>query len=117
MIETTLARIADALERLAVRIEEQAGIEPPAPPQKVADLIGGTPKEEGAKASASKVEQPEPEAKAQPTELTLDALRKSLAPLDPAQGRALLEQFGVKKVSELQPEQYMDVLKAAKGAK
>ena len=110
MIETTLARIADALERLAVRMEEQAGVEPPAPPQKAADLI------DPPQAKAEPAPEPEVE-KPVPTEITLDALRKSLAPLDPTAGRALLEQFGVRKVSELQPEQYMDVLKAAKAAK
>lgn len=108
MIETTFSRIADALERIAVLMEKDGAPAPAVKPTKKAApevVEAPTPKEV------------EPKTGPQPTEITLDALRKSLAPLDPTAGRALLEQFGVKKVSELQPEQYMDVLKAAKAAK
>ena len=109
MIETTFSRIADALERLVVLMEKDGAPAPVAKPaKKAAPEVVETPEV---------VEAPTPEPKVQPTEITLDALRKSLAPLDPTAGRALLEKFGVKKVSELQPEQYMDVLKAAKAAK
>ena len=118
MIETQFGRIADALERLVVLMEKDVGAER-SPPETVVELLEPAPKpaKKAPRKEPEVVEEPAPEPKPQPTELTLDALRKSLAPLDPAAGRALLEQFGVRKVSELQPEQYMDVLKAAKAAK
>ncbi len=109
MIETTFSRIADALERLVVLMEKDGA---PAP---VAKTTKKEVEPKGVEVPTPKEVEPEP--KAQPTEITLDALRKSLAPLDPTAGRALLEKFGVRKVSELQPEQYMEVLKAAKAAK
>lgn len=95
MIETHIERIADALERLVAHFESDAPT-----------FIDG----------ADEAAQPEtePAPKAPPTDLTLDALRKGLAPLAPAQGRALLEKFGVRKVSELKPDQYQDVLSAAR---
>ena len=115
MIETQFGRIADALERLVVLMEHPATT---VEPTRLVDPAKTTKKEvelKGVEVPTPKEVEPEP--KPQPTEITLDALRKSLAPLDPTAGRALLEQFGVKKVSELQPEQYLDVLKAAKAAK
>jgi len=99
MIEKDLGRIADALEQIVARFS--------APPPQAAPVVEPTPEPE-----------PEPvKEDPKPTELTLDALRKSLAPLDPAAGRALLGKFGVKKVSELKPEQYMEVLTAAREAR
>ena len=98
MIEKDLGRIADALEQIVARFS--------APAPQAAPVVEPTPEPE-----------PEPVKEAKPTELTLDALRKSLAPLDPAAGRALLGKFGVKKVSELKPEQYMEVLTAAREAR
>ena len=111
MIESTLGRIADALEAIATRMESGTAPADREPPQATKDDV------ETKRVEVPTPEEVAPEPKVQPTEITLDALRKSLAPLDPTAGRALLEKFGVKKVSELQPEQYMDVLKAAKAAK
>lgn len=89
MIEDTLARIADALERIAASaVPAAAPVEKPAKAKKA---------------------EPAPEPA-----LTLDELRKSLNGITPEQARALLAQFEVKKLSELQPEQYADVLQAAK---
>ena len=92
MIEKDLGRIADALEQLVARFQGVPVVDAPVedPP---------TPKAKPAQAP--------------PVALTLDALRKGLAPIDPEQGRALLGQFGVKKLSEIQPEQYAAVLAAA----
>jgi len=115
MIETQFGRIADALERLVVLMEHTNTTVEPTRLEKTAQSTDKPAEPESVKAPTPKEVEPAP--KAQPTEITLDALRKSLAPLDPTAGRALLEKFGVRKVSELQPEQYMEVLKAAKAAK
>lgn len=112
MIESTVGRIADALERIAARLENQAPVEH-TPPTKAVDLLD-PPKAKPAKAAKLAAVEAEPAAPA--PELTLDVLRKHLAPLDPAAGRALLQQFQVAKVSELQPEQYADVLAAVRVA-
>lgn len=109
MIEAALERIADALEEM-LRLQKGDLPQPaPQPAPQAEAVVEPRPKAKKAKPA------PEPEVvKPEPApELTLDQLRKSLAPIDPGQGRALLGQFGVKKLSDLDPAQYAEVLAAA----
>lgn len=60
---------------------------------------------------------PEPEHKAEPEEeITIDTLRRHLAPLGPQKGKALLAKYGATKLSEVNPDQYADLLSEAQAA-
>lgn len=59
----------------------------------------------------------EPEPQAEPKEeITIDTLRRHLAPLGPQKGKALLAKFGATKLSEVDPGKYADLLSEAQAA-
>lgn len=49
-------------------------------------------------------------------ELTIDDVRRVVAPLGPVKGRELLAKFGAKRLSEVDPADYSALIKAAKEA-
>lgn len=49
-------------------------------------------------------------------ELTIDDVRRVVAPLGPVKGRELLAKFGAKRLSEVDPTDYSALIKAAKEA-
>lgn len=57
-----------------------------------------------------------PESTAEP-ELTIDDVRRVVAPLGPVKGRELLAKFGAKRLSEVDPVDYSALIKAAKEAR
>ena len=57
-----------------------------------------------------------PESTAEP-ELTIDDVRRVVAPLGPVKGRELLAEFGAKRLSDVDPADYSALIKAAKEAR
>ena len=49
-------------------------------------------------------------------ELTIDDVRRVVAPLGPVKGRELLAKFGAKRLSDVDPTDYSALIKAAKEA-
>lgn len=50
-------------------------------------------------------------------ELTIDDVRRVVAPLGPVKGRELLAKFGAKRLSEVDPSDYSALIKAAQEAR
>lgn len=57
-----------------------------------------------------------PESTTEP-ELTIDDVRRVVAPLGPVKGRELLAEFGAKRLSDVDPADYSALIKAAKEAR